>query len=142
MAPGKDSGFHNKIFSNLHASSLTRLLLMLAENLYPEKRLRFSSTEQKPKWWPAEITYIHPTKLKKRDRLSVAIKILSSFEPVDDSVLTRFQRLRKQSQEKRRAESFVELAYSIDEQESSPSQSSAYYTSAGESRFDSGNKKD
>ncbi|PYI13279.1 hypothetical protein BO99DRAFT_417770 [Aspergillus violaceofuscus CBS 115571] len=134
MAPGKDSGFHNKIFSNLHASSLTRLLLMLAENLYPEKRLRFSSTEQKPKWWPAEITYIHPTKLQKRDCLSVAIKILSSFEPVDDSVLTRFQRLRKQSQEKRRAD--------MDEQESSPSQSSAYYTSAGESRFDSGNKKD
>ncbi|OJZ79738.1 hypothetical protein ASPFODRAFT_54757, partial [Aspergillus luchuensis CBS 106.47] len=53
------------ILSNLHGSNLSRLLLILAENVYPERRPRFSPEEQKPHWWPAEITYTHPYNMTK-----------------------------------------------------------------------------
>lgn len=53
------------ILSNLHGSSLSRLLLILAENVYPERGPRFSPEEQKPHWWPAEITYTHPYNMTK-----------------------------------------------------------------------------
>lgn len=54
------------ILSNLHVSSLSRLLLILAENLYPGRRPRFSREEQRPHWWPTEVTYTHPYKMTKK----------------------------------------------------------------------------